>query len=142
MTTVTYTGGKRDDAFIPNRVASTTYVSHKVYPGLLAAGTPDSDDVIEVFDIPAKSRIVHASIRVSADIGESSSTVKLQANQNSVATDLTGTLSCESAGSTIMNVAPPAESAYVSTIQLAMGGGAITASATGYIETIIGYDMM
>jgi hypothetical protein len=127
------------DQLVPRRTAGTTTVAHKVDPSQLAS-LPAASDTIQLFTIPAGSRIIDAFLRTTA-VAASAGFLTLQLVQAGTTTSLSSTIASNSSSTSNMltTYAPPlVDTVNPITIQVLVSTQPITTSGT--IEAIIGFE--
>ncbi|KAA5605431.1 hypothetical protein F1188_11050 [Roseospira marina] len=103
-------------------------VSTVFWEKLLAANAADSGDTIECFDLPGGARITDCSMSVGGTLG-AGCTAALKVG----ATALTSATTAGGADTERMSVHPPAASTSSQTVQIAIGGADIAASAAAKV---------
>ena len=121
---------------MPEQFVGVTAFLHKIDPSKLAS-YPVATDTIRFGTLPKGAQILDAALRVSGDIGASSSTLQLQAKRGvAAAENLTATLAATAAGSIkATSFLAPAATADETIIQVLVGTAAL--DAAGEMEVMI-----
>lgn len=136
----TNTDLKAAAAVVPDRRINDTSVKKIIYTNAFTT-MPAAGDIIQLFDLPAGSHVLDASVRNLGVNGAVSSTIKLQQQAGTqTAQDLTASITASAASNARMTAAPyQAWPSVALTIQLLVGTASLVSASAG-IEVFVNYE--